>query len=73
MADVTPRARNRNGRILHWHQNPPRIPLVCTVCGRAFMKAKSRLRPGQWSTSCSQVCRDLLATLLPPGMRRAST
>jgi hypothetical protein len=69
---VTPRARNVNGRLLHFKVNPARIEMKCIVCDKVVMKCRSRLRPGQVMVSCSPACRDLAMMLVPLGDRRRS-
>jgi hypothetical protein len=63
MTVVGTRARNANGRILHFKVNPPRVPITCVVCGRVVMRMHSDIRPGQRITTCSPACRDLANAL----------
>jgi hypothetical protein len=50
------RARRPSGRIKYRKENPPRIPMVCIICGRTFMKRKGQLRPRQMTISCPPAC-----------------
>jgi hypothetical protein len=42
---VLPRARNANGRLLHFKVNPARVPIIRVICEKVVMKRKSDLRP----------------------------
>jgi hypothetical protein len=67
---VATRARNANGRILHFRVNPARVEMKCIICEQKVMKCRSDLRPGQVKTSCGPVCRMLAMSLWPLGDRR---
>ena len=49
-----------------WSRNPPRIPLMCFICGETFMKPKHELRPGQRTTCCSTLCVTIKRMLWSP-------
>jgi hypothetical protein len=67
---VLPRARNANGRLLHFKVNPARVPIIRVICEKVVMKRKSDLRPGQQTTSCSPACACLARMLWDPFRRQ---
>jgi hypothetical protein len=63
---VATRARNANGRLIHFKVNPDRVAITCVICGKVVMKCKSDLRPGQQTTACSPSCACLARILWDP-------
>jgi hypothetical protein len=52
-------------RLIHYRVNPPRVPIVCEICGRVAMRCQSELAPGQ-RRHCSTVCKLIGGSLWPP-------
>lgn len=63
------RARNANGRLLHFKVNPPRVAIVCCMCDRTVMRCQSDIiRPDQ-RHYCSPACRHIGSILYPTRCR----